>query len=256
MVTVTQKEIMNHYDITIHENPEYVRIVNNDILKVEPPFEFRSCSIDANFLGAFTYLGGGSTIIKNVNSIGRFCTLASNLHFGPVEHPVDTISAHPMFQKGWHTWETLTDFYKNNESALQQSSREWGLEKRDKFPKINIGHNVWIGEGVFIRQGVQIGNGSIIASRSVITKDVPSYSIVGGNPGKVIRKRYSDEIIERMENSKWWEYGLNAINNLKYHNLEDSLSQIEDNIANGAELYSPKCLCFSRNGNIIRSNCS
>ena len=248
MVTQVQKEIMSHYDITIHGTPDALRITNNDVLVIEPPFEFRSCAIDASFLGAFTYIGGGSTIIKNVGKIGRFCSIASNQHFGPVEHPSETISAHPMLQREWHTWKTLDAFYSQNEKELIESKKQWNLEKREKFPKINIGNNVWIGEGVFIRQGVQVGDGAIIASRSVVTKDVPAYSIVGGNPAKVIKMRYNDSIIEKMNKLQWWNYGTNALHGVEFHSLDKSLSKIEENISAGAKLYNPICLHLDKGG--------
>ncbi|NNF32930.1 MAG: CatB-related O-acetyltransferase [Saprospiraceae bacterium] len=74
-----------------------------------------------------------------------------------------------------------------------------------------IGNDVWIGYGATIMPGVNIGDGCIIGSKSVVTKDVEPYSIVGGNPVKVIRKRYSDEEIASLLNIKWWDWPVEKI---------------------------------------------
>ena len=70
---------------------------------------------------------------------------------------------------------------------------------------ITIGNRVWMGIGITICPGVSIGDNSIIAAGSVVTKDVPLYTIVGGVPAKIIRKRFSDEVIEELLKQKWWD---------------------------------------------------
>ena len=69
---------------------------------------------------------------------------------------------------------------------------------------VNIGNDVWIGDNVYILAGVKIGNGAIIAMGAVVTRDVEPYTIVGGVPAKVIRKRFNDEQIKKLEEIKWW----------------------------------------------------
>ena len=63
---------------------------------------------------------------------------------------------------------------------------------------------MWIGDGVYIKPGVRIGNGSVIGMGSIVTKDVLPYTIVAGNPAKIIRKRFSEDIVERLLKSEWW----------------------------------------------------
>ena len=74
-----------------------------------------------------------------------------------------------------------------------------------------IGNDVWLGYGVTIMPGVKIGDGAIIATRSTVTKDVEPYSIVGGNPAKLIRKRFSDEVIEGLLRLKWWDWPVEKV---------------------------------------------
>ena len=74
-----------------------------------------------------------------------------------------------------------------------------------------IQNDVWIGYNSLIMPGIKIGNGSIIASNSVVIKDVEPYSIVGGNPAKLIRKRFDNEIIDLLESIKWWDWPIETI---------------------------------------------
>jgi virginiamycin A acetyltransferase len=79
-----------------------------------------------------------------------------------------------------------------------------------------IGNDVWIGYKALIMAGVKVGDGAIIAAKSVVTKKVPPYTIVGGNPSKIIRKRFDDSVIEKLLQIKWWNWDKEKITrNLK-----------------------------------------
>ena len=93
-----------------------------------------------------------------------------------------------------------------------------------------IGHDVWIGSGVRIIKAVKIGNGAIIGSGSVVTKDVPPYAIVGGNPAKIIRYRFAPEIIQTLDKIKWWYWPLEKVKaNRQYmENVEEFIARFVD----------------------------
>lgn len=74
-----------------------------------------------------------------------------------------------------------------------------------------IGNDVWIGYDCLIMPGVKIGNGAIISSRSVVVADVPPYAVVGGNPAKVIKERFSQEIVLALEEIAWWDWPIEKI---------------------------------------------
>ena len=81
----------------------------------------------------------------------------------------------------------------------------------DNKGDIVIGNDVWIGCEAVIMAGVHIGNGAIIAARAVVTKDVPPYTIVGGIPAKPIRKRFTDDTVQKLETLKWWNWSFEKI---------------------------------------------
>nr|WP_313214683.1 CatB-related O-acetyltransferase [Soonwooa sp.] len=76
----------------------------------------------------------------------------------------------------------------------------------DKYMETTIENDVWIGDNVIILPGVKIGTGAVLAAGAIVTKDVDDYCIVGGNPAKLIRKRFTEEKIKMLVDSKWWEW--------------------------------------------------
>jgi len=133
--------------------------------------------------------------------IGKFCMIASGVTFimNGANHLTDAISTYPfaIFGKGW-------------ENAMEGKSYP---TKGDTI----IGNDVWIGYNATIMAGVKIGDGAIIATNSTITKDVESYTIVGGNPASEIKKRFSPDHIEKLLKLKWWNWDLEKITqNLKH----------------------------------------
>jgi len=127
--------------------------------------------------------------------IGKFCMIASDVTFimNGASHLADSISTYPFAIFG-HDWSNAME----------------GKTYPTKGNTI-IGNDVWIGYDVTIMPGVNIGDGSIIGTKSVVTKDVAPYSIVGGNPAKEIRKRFSDEVIQELLQICWWDWPVDKI---------------------------------------------
>ena len=127
--------------------------------------------------------------------IGKFCMIASDVKFimNGANHLTDALSTYPfaVFGNGW-------------ENAMDGK----------KYPKkgdIKIGNDVWIGYNATIMAGVTIGDGAIIATNATVTKDVAPYTIVGGNPAKAIRKRFSEDVVAKLLELKWWHWDIEKI---------------------------------------------
>jgi virginiamycin A acetyltransferase len=126
--------------------------------------------------------------------IGKFCALAANTTFIMTgDHKLDAISTYPfpVFKNGWET------AYNVNELPIKGD--------------IVVGNDVWFGYNSMIKSGVTIGDGAIIATNAFVVKDVPAYSIVGGNPAKVIKMRFDEATIKRLQRIAWWDWDIEKI---------------------------------------------
>lgn len=123
--------------------------------------------------------------------IGSFCSIGSGASFimcGNQGHRYDWISSFPFFYMS-----EVESFHK---------SRDGYENAGDTI----VGNDVWIGAEVMIMPGIKIGDGAVIGSRALVTKDVEPYTIVGGNPAKLIRKRFDDRHIAILLEIRWWEW--------------------------------------------------
>lgn len=132
--------------------------------------------------------------------IGKFCQIAAGVRFimNGANHRMNCASTFPFYIfNGW------------NEHAHSPELSDLPL-KGDTV----IGNDVWIGENVTILPGIHIGNGAIIGMNSTVGSNIESYSIAVGNPARVIRKRFDDEMISLLEKLKWWDKSIDEILNL------------------------------------------
>lgn len=136
-------------------------------------------------LGKHTYTGQ-NTVIMHTN-IGAFSSISWNVSIGGGEHDFSRLTSHSFL---YNSYDRLNDdkvFYNRFEE------------------KCTIGNDVWIGANSTILRGVQVGDGSVIGANSVVTKDIPPFAIAVGNPARIMKYRFTDDIIERLLNIKWWE---------------------------------------------------
>ncbi len=137
-------------------------------------------------VGDYTYIGYNCFITKA--NIGRYCSIANNVSIGLGEHDLTEIS-------------TSSYFYDNAYEKLTEKN-------------CTIGHDVWIGVDSIIRRGVKIGNGAVIGANSFVNMDVPDFSIVAGNPAKIIKYRFTDSQILKISKSNWWNLEIETAKNI------------------------------------------
>ncbi|MBO3273367.1 CatB-related O-acetyltransferase [Hymenobacter defluvii] len=127
--------------------------------------------------------------------IGKFCMIASGVEFimNGANHLTQSVSAYPFAVFGGDWVDAMA-----------------GKTYPSKGDTI-IGHDVWLGYRASILPGVTIGNGSIIGAYSVVTRDVPPYSIVGGNPAQRLRPRFDEQTVEQLQNIAWWDWPVERI---------------------------------------------
>lgn len=128
--------------------------------------------------------------------IGKFCSIACGVKFimTSANHTNSSFSTYPfpIFCEEWDDNLNVVDAWDNKGNIV-------------------IGNDVWIGYDAVIMSGVNIGHGAIIGTRAVVTKDVPPYAVVGGNPAKIIKMRYDDVIIKNLLDIKWWNWDIEYI---------------------------------------------
>jgi virginiamycin A acetyltransferase len=180
-----------------HEEAKKTILEKEEIHKFKLPYTRNFSNYIKYSIGKYTY---GAPIVEDWHQgstlkIGDFCSIAKNVNIllGG-NHPIDWVSSFPFGV-------IFEDFKKLHYAHPEK------LSKGD----VIIGNDVWIGMNSTILSGITIGDGAIIAANSNVTKNVEPYAIIGGNPAKLIKKRFSDELISKLLVIKWWSWEIDKI---------------------------------------------
>jgi phosphonate metabolism protein (transferase hexapeptide repeat family) len=175
-------------------------------LSIEPTIDPTAKVLEARFgiyceVGARTMLldvemGDYSYVVNDsqmtYTTVGRFCSIAAMTRINPGNHPMHRAT------QAHFTYRASAYFEGEADDAEFFAWR--------KSHRVHIGHDVWIGHGAIVLPGRRIGIGAVIAGGAVITKDVPDYTVVAGNPARPIRRRFSEAIAERLVRLTWWDW--------------------------------------------------
>lgn len=185
---LSQNELLG--DLIIHE---HALIEGSSLFgKIEVT---EGCKIHYAFISGnvrierFTSLWGPNISLNGNIIIGSFCSIGRNVTIQEYNHFTDRLTTYYIFK-----------------NVLNEAKNE-----NTSLGSINIGSDVWIGANSTILSGVKIGNGAIIGANSLVNKNIPNYSIVAGNPAKIIKMRFSDEIIKKLDQIKWWDWPIEKI---------------------------------------------
>lgn len=159
--------------------------------------------------------------------VGRYCSIAAGLRVFQHRHPVE--------------WVTTSPFCYQTGEVYNAAYSDFGLGTAPPYsymdglaPAPEIANDVWIGQDVLMARDITVGTGAVIAAGSVVTKSVAPYMIVGGNPARVIRPRFSEMLIGRLLKSEWWEYDVGIFRHGDYRDPQkflDYFNRLQDNRA-------------------------
>lgn len=163
-------------------------------------------------LGGYAYLP--PVFEANFLDVGNYSSIANGFRVG-LGHPLNLLTASPV---AWRSWLPGCEFP--------------GRVSENRYPSTQIGSDVWIGADVIVKAGVKIGDGCFIGAGSVVTRDVPAYSVAAGNPCRVIRPRFDERVLERVLQTQWFNYDWRD-EHLDWSNPDATLDGIEAALARG-----------------------
>ncbi|MBC7908110.1 MAG: CatB-related O-acetyltransferase [Rhodospirillaceae bacterium] len=169
--------------------------------------ELASLTVDRVFLGRRSYKLHSGLLSPNV-VIGRFCSISHYVYIGASRHPMEFLST----------------------GSLPKNAFQSSYPGPDEPAATIIQNDVWIGMNAMIlgAKDIVIGHGACIGAGAVVTKSVPPYAVVAGNPARIIRYRFPELTIERLLAVQWWRLPDETIAVLPYHDIEACLELLED----------------------------
>ena len=209
-------------------------------LSLQPTVD-SSAKLHDTRLGAYTEVGARTILLEvtmadysyvvndaqiTYTTIGKCCSIAAMIRINPGNHPMHRA--------------TQAHFTYRSSAYFEGESDDTEFFDWRRQHHVHIGHDVWIGHGAIVLPGRNIGTGAVIAAGAIVTKDVPAYTIVAGNPARIVRRRLSEDVAGRLASLAWWDWDHDklraALPDFRKLGIEDFLATYE---ARGSSLNNP-----------------
>ncbi len=193
-----------------------VNVVNNVEAEAYSRIPETSFSWDGSvIIGAFSYIVQGSMLGQS--TVGKYCSIGTGVRIMGQSHPTDRVT-------------TSTWTYGSNVKKLVEE--DFGITPKQNYgvpneSGVQIGNDVWIADNVTFKRNITVHDGAIVAANAVVTKDVPPYAIVAGNPAKVVKYRFSEKIITALRELEWWCKSPKLLSEFDLSNVESFLENAE-----------------------------
>ncbi|GCC46425.1 hypothetical protein chiPu_0030488, partial [Chiloscyllium punctatum] len=166
-----------------------------------------TASVRESKLGKYTEVGARTILLEvsmddysyvvndsqiTYTSIGKFCSIAAMTRINPGNHPMHRA--------------TQAHFTYRASAYFPGESDDTDFFNWRRAHHVHIGHDVWIGHGAIVLAGRNIGTGAVVAAGAIVTKDVPAYAIVAGNPARPVKRRFSEDVADRLAALAWWDW--------------------------------------------------
>ncbi len=222
-----------------HRN-ELSRLKEGDLIHFEDTAEIEPyCGILGGktlcSIGAFSYCW--APLIPEMK-IGRYCSIAEGFRVAGTRHPMEKLSTSSFM------YDPLFTIISSNVVDHAKNGKYDGFISNPQDETLEIGHDVWIGGNVTVLPSIKINHGAVIATQSVVTKDVPPYAIVGGNPAKIIRYRFDQDIIDDLLELAWWDYNFVDFEQIDKENIKNFIKEFRQEKSN-LEPFCPKKIKMS-----------
>lgn len=155
-------------------------------------------SFNQSTMGRHSFCGYDCDI--NEADIGNFVSIANGVVIGGGRHPMEWVGMSPVFYEG-----------------RDSVKAKFSTHRRDPARRVLIESDVWIGRSAILLPGVEVGVGAVVGAGSVVTRSVPAYAVVGGNPARLIRYRFDEVTIQRLLGTRWWDLPDDRLSELGCH---------------------------------------
>ena len=193
----------------------------------EPPCSIKWMTIESTFrLGAFSYAVSG---YYSCVSIGRYTSIGEEVQIGRASHPTTWVSTSPFFYLPEPLF-AVGDRFEGHEQYAAYGAPQRPGAVSTTFKPVRIGSDVYIGHGAMIMPGVTIGDGAIVGAEAVVTKNVPPYAIVAGNPARLVRFRLDPMIFAQLLHLQWWRFAPWQLRDVDFSDPQaaiDGIKQVE-----------------------------